>query len=243
VKCLTGANADFAPMVKVRAHQCKAFGWDECTYDLGGLNRGKAWPVDEFTGYHYKPRMILDALARYPGEDVLYLDADAIPVDSLADVWQRDFDIAVGVRTGSELFSKDDADQRFIGWVNAGVMFIRNNAASMGFVEQWANETVKSDDQTALNSLLGRPARPWQWWQTFESNGARVLSLPSPVFNYTHDVLLQPPGVRVFHFVGKRWRQHLNAIYKLTGVADDNADIAKASAAVSRIGCYCRPQT
>jgi hypothetical protein len=193
MQLVTAANAAFVRYLTNLETQCRLLGYPVQVYDLGGLGRGVSAEVHHPTfqqrgHYHqmhgawhtkalHKPKIVQDALK----DDLLvYLDADACPVQRFDEIWDHDFDIGVTVRDPHEPHSA------ILGKINAGVIFLRPSAKP--FLSRWVTLTRElGNDQLALNALIQEP-------------GIRVHKFPTRIYNYYYFPEKPGPEVKIYHF-------------------------------------------
>lgn len=152
----------------------RAFGYDCEVYDLGGLGYGIDFPVpgndlhfelprtedDPASGRVskslFKPAVIKDARNRFPGQTLIWVDADTVLRKEFK--IGTDFDIGVAQRPQSELWlemSGDFAAQDRIGKYNAGMIIFNPTGKTGLFIELWSGLTASiMNDQIALNRAI-----------------------------------------------------------------------------------------
>jgi Nucleotide-diphospho-sugar transferase len=184
-----------------------------------------------------KPAVLAAALER-TDRDIVFVDADAIVLKSLAPVFERGFDFAATTEEpGDVVIGPDPAEcterpSYPIRAVNTGMIFLRNNAAARQLLADWAVEMEEvrhvSAEQTALASLLlknlpGFFSSRDEVRTMTSSKGVtvRVLGLPMSRYNCTKiraDALRVSEEVFVVHFVGSlKQAQHWDAVRALIG--------------------------
>jgi hypothetical protein len=208
----------FRSMVRASIDQAHKLGYRTIVYDLGGLGFGTPLAVEDGSfaaqGFYrqvtpeyrskalHKPEIVARCLSEND-EPVLYLDADAVlvqPVGEIFDGW----DLAVTLRHPYEMTGAYyRRNVRAMGLINAGVILLCPHARTRTFVERWRELSLEvGSDQAALNDLLAPEDRS-ALGQTVEKSGVSVRYLDVLEYNFYHFRLMRPPdGVRVFHFKG-----------------------------------------
>lgn len=132
-------------------------------------------------------------MAHYRG-DVLALDPDVIVRKSVANVFKKDFDVALTVR--DRRIEVEGVDVTQAQPFNGGVMFCRNP-------EFW-REVLREMDN------MEERERYWFGAQTALANAARsgkfhIVALPGSVYNYSPDTWDEDlTGRKVIHYKGRR---------------------------------------
>jgi len=180
MKIITAANSlkPYPHLVEINKKCAAEFGYEVIVYNLGGLGYGVDFPETDETfvnnGYYYefketsqfsqeekiwrskllcKPKIMQHAFENNPGEDLLWLDAEARICDDLGLDW--DFDIAVAVRPPRCCDSESPLKDKMEGKHNAGVIFFKHNDKVKDFIDRWVAKTYEvMNDQLALNTLL-----------------------------------------------------------------------------------------
>lgn len=152
--------------------------------------------------------------------NLVFLDADAIPLCPLNDVFSRHFDVALTLRKLEDVRVGLDSGVRVYlplpyHAVNAGVLFFRRGVESRKFVDAWSNKMkivpYHMAEQTALSMLcLDADADAFCSYEKDlvlnfpDGTNASVKLLPCEVFNNTSmgDCLKIREGVKVAHFKG-----------------------------------------
>ncbi len=153
-------------------------GYEVRLYNLGGLESGIPWTIDDEnfrrhgfydallglkTTARYKPSLIQHALAANPGRFIVWLDGDAILNDSIDDIISDDYDVGIPVRKITETWrwpniknhAYEHATRFRTGELNAGVLFFQPTEAAAKFVIRWTEMTnLLGNDQLALNRLV-----------------------------------------------------------------------------------------
>ncbi len=128
----------------------------------------------------HKPRCVKHFLKHFD-QDVLYIDADVIVLETIQHSDFSGGDIAVTPRHPKEMLSQDPYKN---GTLNSGVIFFRNTPNVVSFVNLWESECGVDDksDQMALSDVLedadikGRPG-------IGRAHGINVLKLPAVTYN------------------------------------------------------------
>lgn len=100
----------------------------------------------------HKPLCILDFLNSYECLDCLYIDADILFSKYVSRKFFKNTDFAVAHR-----HYKEQSNDHFLnGFINSGVIYIRNNNKAKKIIIDWYNECTKENmtDQLALSNLI-----------------------------------------------------------------------------------------
>ncbi len=149
---VTASDAKYERTVKKNIENCEKFGHKLVVYDLGGLGFGikretnkddfkihKGCPIMRIS---FKPHIILDALKEY--KYVMWVDGDAF-INRKIDI-PFDFDIGL---TARKHYNKKTA----MGFINAGVVMLKNSPKVYNFVQEWTKKCQLSD-QGFLNQKV-----------------------------------------------------------------------------------------
>jgi hypothetical protein len=202
-------------------------------YDLGGLGFGipydpsqdvelaKSSGVISCPNYLansiWKPKVILDAMLDFPEEPYLvWMDADTCCIRDISMVFQFNFDIAVTIRPAEE--NEGSQWPMFDGYINAGVIFIKNNHKTRQLIQQWIDTipaTQTKTDQEALNMVLEAP-KMRKHYRVYRTKGMiPKMSLPTSIYNNYY--LPQKPSTwtRILHFKGEKQQsmRHFNQYF------------------------------
>lgn len=145
------------------------------------------------------------------GDRLLLMDADTMIVNSLDAVWDRPFDVAYTVKSGSKFP------------INAGVVFVRVSLAARAFFARWVEENarlLRNDpertyrkrygglNQAALACVLQAPA-------------ARVVALPCAEWNCEDSTWASftPARTRIVHVKGDLQRAIFNPKFETSVLA------------------------
>lgn len=163
ITLLTSANKNFSDFINFSKELYKKYDYKFEIYDLGGLNIGKKFIVDNplfhSKGYYceikpgwnstalHKPSVIMDCIENTnKGDIVVYLDSDAIVINEIDEINNLDFDIGITIRSPNE---------NMYWYINAGVVFLRQNERTKEFIRYWKNKTSElNNDQLALNNVI-----------------------------------------------------------------------------------------
>jgi hypothetical protein len=140
---LSQADYAFRDRLEFSLSQSEKFGYETVVYDMGGLGYGRECPgFLECLDVHHraavcmlKPFMMLDALEK-TDETVVYLDADAFLVGNIDEIETDDYDIGVTYKGGEKRT-----------YINAGVLFIKNNERAKKFLKTWIEDIKRFDEK------------------------------------------------------------------------------------------------
>jgi len=160
-------------------------------------------PMDEFrSGNDYrvncffKPHVVLNALESLE-EDVAWLDGDCLVRERFDDMLHG-CDVAVTLRR----FQPNTLRDVYDGYVNAGVMAFRNNAATRRLIEAWIAELPNGRaDQDALNRVLLGYTDMNRYGEVVDVGGCLVRLLPCDVYNFFY-FPEDHSGAKILHVKG-----------------------------------------
>lgn len=216
---VTAANYRYKKIIDLFKKQVDKLNYESIIYDLGDLNCGKKFKVDDVSfqekGYYceinnswktkaiHKPKIIYDALNDCK-KTIAYLDADAIIYKNLEEIDNADFDLSFTIRRKNELFNEPKSNHKIImGNINAGVMFFKYSKKTMNFIESWNKlSQIKKNDQLALNTILNKKL-PRCGFSFF--NDLKILSLPTEIYNFYYFSEVYPLNVKIIHYKNNLW--------------------------------------
>jgi hypothetical protein len=221
MKIITAATGDMKDMVNRSMYKNTRQGYAPILYDLGGLGYGKyydpAQDVEMARGSGvisspnfiansiWKPKIILDALENTNEKHLVWMDADAFCIRPIHQTFQLNFDIAVTIRPPSE--NEHSSWPMFDGYINAGVIFFRNNESTKELVRQWIDaipHTQTRTDQEALNVVMEAP-RMRKHYRVYRTMSLiPKMSLPTEIYNYYYFPLEPKDRTKVLHFKGHK---------------------------------------
>lgn len=124
-------------------------------YELVGIEDSGDW----ITNDNYKLTLIENMMEKYPGRDLVYLDADAV-VMKYPELFENiDQDIGIVYLDWNSINSRYDRKDYL-----AGTIYIKSTPGGRTFVNVWRkilNENPGWDDLQALNELLNREDNPF----------------------------------------------------------------------------------
>jgi len=188
----------FRPYVENADRTTRALGYETLVFDLGNLGMGESFQgrVSDIPLHTIpcKPHMLREACSRVAEDSyVVWLDADAI-MQARIDEIRQDYDLGVTMRT------KIGNDPR-VGAINAGIVFVRNTAATRRFLDVWAAKSDLLDgDQSALNALI--PLEKQDRDQCVGRQGIKVQVFPCAVYNF-FDFKNDASGAKIIHYKSK----------------------------------------
>lgn len=185
-------TGDYTPLATRLLDSCKQFGLPyhaEAIEDFGSWARNTA----------YKPRFLLSMLERFPTENIVYLDADAI-IRQYPELFERiEGDVAlhftsridpVRYRLGRLL--GQPKQRRYSHKVLTGTIFLRNTASSRSFIKAWIEEAGNMPGREDQDSAE----------RAIDISASTVFSqLP---FSYVHIHDHPGEGVVIEHFQASR---------------------------------------
>jgi hypothetical protein len=239
MKIITAADSNYKEMLIASMDMNSRQGYESIVYDLGGLGFGKPWDITAdmqhiqntqtpYTGTHmmkapFKPRIILDALLSHPDEDRLaWIDADAYCIQQIHMIMYRKvWDIAVTMRRPTENVNSEH--RMFDGYINSGVILLRNNQATRDFIQLWIDTWPTAPtlvDQEALNMVL-HADKMKEINVIYQIGNVKVMLLSTDEYNFYYFPDEPHEYTKVLHFKGmkenmqKYFNQYLN--YKHPG--------------------------
>lgn len=219
MKVVLAANKNYKKYYNHVTHQLYDLGYETLTYDLGGLGGGiefnEELPEMKSKGYNakipFKPKIIADALER-TDEKLVWLDTDIEVLERFDEVWEEDFDVGVTVRMvfGEKLAQFVRVpDPEATGFMNSGVVFIRNTKRSKSFMRRWETSvegTKFGSDQEAITKMIRKTAGDeWERERTYGVGGAQVYTFPVEIYNYNFQGMpYSKRGAKIIHYPGIR---------------------------------------
>ena len=193
-------------IIDKQAEKCKEFGYSRMVFDLGGLGHGAPFAIpkgdfepqvngDSLPAATFKAALVTEALyAALPGELVMWMDADCIPLKEFEPPGA--FDAAVTLRSDAEIGLSNN---RSLDFLNSGVVWIRNNERGRVLCERWrALSAAMNTDQGALNEAVapGAQANEWKELRGKVHNGVLVLD----AMEWNRWFPPPSPCTRILHF-------------------------------------------
>lgn len=231
---MTGSDGIYAPVIKATEKKGKELGYNVVVLDMGELGFGRKFPPKDIGGatarqearwrncrksMYNKPlymRVIRDEVSG----PLVWIDGDALLVDSIDDAFDYDFDIGLTCR-----FCRGDT-QRDILWempeeirLNSGVVFIKDNGNARALLSLWCSQIVEGPfqkgDQEHLRFMIDAMDRPsnvvghteeWQGikFRWMEEKYNVLIYEPIQAQN-------PPPDARVLHFLRGNWEGKFGA--------------------------------
>jgi hypothetical protein len=160
-------------------------------------------PMDEFrsggdyrVNCYFKPHVVLNALESLE-EDVVWVDGDCLVRERFDEILDG-CDVAVTLRR----FEPNTIRDVYDGYVNAGVMAFRNNAAARSFISAWIAELPRGRaDQDALNRVLLNYTDMNHYGEVADVGGCRVKFLSCDVYNFFY-FPEDHSGAKILHVKG-----------------------------------------
>jgi hypothetical protein len=222
------ADAEFRDRLKFSLSRSEKLGYETVSYDMGGLGFGRSCPgvLEALEVPHraaicmLKPAVMLDALEK-TDETVVYLDADAFLVKNIDDIETDDYDIGVTYKGGEKRT-----------YINAGVLFIKNNQKAREFLKTWIEDISRFDeklksvklnqlgDQIFLNDLVFSYVSKGKLLNRVKDvNGVRVKFFDYRDYNH-HNLVREdnvhpiPESTRIVHLRHTQYDNFKGAISK-----------------------------
>lgn len=203
MKIVIIADDNFKEMADGAKRTAESFGYDviiykpeELTEKLNnGLTIGDITYTPKSQWKPYMLRKIFDEI----NEDFVYMDADTLIIHSIEEAFNEKFDVGLTAKRGYER-NLDDFGH-ISGWVNAGVIFVRNTDGAKRFLDYWVKEMPNTDsgsDQEALTTLFKDPPK-----------GILVHKFKTDEYNYYYFDEPIPNKTKILHFKGnykKLWK-------------------------------------
>lgn len=223
-------NYSYFKTINYNIAKAKEFGYPISVYDLGGLEFGIKIN-DERCASKFrrvrsamKPEVIQLALAGTQEKTVVWIDGDATLIKPIDEIDKDDsFDIGLTIRP--------KPGHKKSHYINAGVVFVKNNPAGKDFINQWVEAMPEvpdldtmtkppdySDQQTLEETLLlpNINVIPWDAYGSVHNVcGARVKFFECEKYNnfwlHKGEVWKAPPEhTKILHFKGYRMRRLKN---------------------------------
>jgi hypothetical protein len=191
---------EYETTIRYCEKKCEEYGYKLQVYDLGGLGFGtlvedpRNHSKFRFIKCAIKPELILESMNNTDEELIVWIDGDATLINRIDELVDDDsFDVGVTVRR--KVAKKKTA------YVNAGVLFFKNNVESKLFLQSWIDAMgpvpsltteVKSevrhyDDQSVLEEKLLLPNISGALWDQQNTVhvvcGARVKIFDCATYN------------------------------------------------------------
>lgn len=205
---VTAGTTEYRSIIDAQARKCAEFGYQHVVYDLGGLGIGEPYVVeiedlkptvngDSLPPATFKAELVSRSLVMaVPGEVVMWLDADCIPVrEFLPD---GDWEAVVTLRAVPEVGLSNNAA---LDYLNSGAVWFRNSPVGRSLCLDWAELSyAMNTDQGALNEVVapGYQAVAWNSLRGTVHDG--VLVLDAMEWNCWH--FPPPANARILHFKG-----------------------------------------
>ena len=168
-----------------------------------------------------KIRCMMDASQSIGDEPLVFLDADIVLLDTIDDLFEKPFDVALSL-IREEDFSDDDG---FCLCINSGAVFFAADAGKRrAFLELWLAEaeahTGYLSEQAALSIILekggvGRPRPDTIREAAIGEARYRVFLAPADVYNcfyfFKAESLDELDAVRIVHFIGDTFHKEQHA--------------------------------
>lgn len=196
VTIVTAGDANFKAMILEALERVSRFGYTAAVFDLGGLGFGEPLQVRDgdlnraiFIPCTFKVNAVRQALASGASDYYVWMDADAILVDRIDEVFTGNYDVGLTERDSAE--QKKHAHKPMVGRINSGVMIFRNSAKLPALLDRWQAASVQfNSDQHGMNHLLDTETSV-----TFRLFPNRIYN------NYYTDV--KTPGMKIRHYRGE----------------------------------------
>lgn len=238
VRILTAGCKKFVKPIELNLKQAKFFGYDTTVYDLGNLGIDNSI-VHEITdpdfakksrytktseiGYAakslHKGDIVLDCLKNNPNDLVVYMDGDAMLLDSIDEVDTGDYDIGITIRDAREtkkIKHKNEKLKAFLGTINAGIIIFAPTDVAKEFTKRWSEQIVPMEsDQKALNQLVNPDMIQYKPGDIFVVDGVRFKCFDGGIYNFGHWPERPQEDVKILHCKGHRFRGHMQEIEQI----------------------------
>ncbi len=231
MRIITAGDHRFRDSVAFNVGRAHQFGLSIAVYDLGdvGLPDVIEWTIDDptfkQTGRYerthstrptamHKPAMMVDAVRRFPGEMLLYLDGDAVMFDDPRGMMPGvEFDIALVCRRESERIVNAESRHlpryRWTGQFNAGVMLFASTPGRDEFMRQWMQGIANECDQYVVNETANPDAELIEPGKAWVRGGVRYVSLGNE-WNYRNCEIRDGERASIYHVVGGHKQSVIN---------------------------------
>ena len=231
------AGSDHHPKYKRTIEYCKQecerYGYGFQVYDLGGLGFGT--PVNDVRmesrfltlRYAIKPELVLETMYNTDEESVAWIDGDATLIGRIDELETDDsFDVGLTVRPKRDIKNSN--------YINAGVLFFKNNVPAQLFLDDWITEMgpiplniekepIDYCDQAVLETKILLPVLGVPLWdiigEVHDIHGARVKFFDCTQYNnfWSHsgpDRMSHSPDMKIIHFKGRHWSPTKNVVFE-----------------------------
>lgn len=213
--------------IKLCQKKCEEYGYKFKVYDLGGLGFGIPYSDPRLAARNFitrcamKPNLIRETLKETNESLLVWIDGDATLIRPIDELEKDDsFDVGVTVRPRQ--------NPRKTNYINAGVMFFKNNSKAKTFLDAWIDafppvpildsknkrEVQYHNDQNVIEEELLLPNIEGHLYDQIQSihevHGARVKLFSCVQYNnfMCTGKNANPPGsdVKILHFKGRHYK-------------------------------------
>lgn len=239
-RILTAGCKRFREPILLNTTQAEKHGYETSIYDLGDLNiegsikhtidsvefknKGRYYRVP---GIAYSAKalhkgdIVLDCLDNHPDDFIIYMDGDAImlqTLDEMPDLLDG-CDIGLTLRDAFDMrrcLSKQGEVRNFLGTFNSGVMVFNNTNKAKEFAKKWFDKIEESQsDQKALNMLVNPELKEYKVGDFIELDGVKIKCLNGEIYNWGYWPEAPQEHVKVIHAKGLRFRGTMDRLHSL----------------------------
>ena len=221
MKFFFGATGSHLTYARLLANRLGKLDLDFEIYNFGELPTGKRFHIPFTQGEGskkgksiYYPKIplkqlvVLDMMYSNPKDELLiYLDVDTLVNTPIPEIDTDDYDIGITIHP-KKIHGKGYGVEAFpekTSYLNAGVIFFRNNDKAKEFVRLWMNNSMFHSDNHSDQEGLTFTVKDYdlQEGQVVDIEGVRVKCFPSYLYN---NCWRQPEveGIKIRHAAGFR---------------------------------------
>lgn len=227
MRIVTAANKDMVGMLNISKIMNEKIGYNPYIFNLnnelpfGNFVYNQEYSPNKKSRLSFKPQLIRLAMGELKN-NITWMDADAFCIKDIDHIFNRDFDVGITLRTLDE---KKCGNIIKYGYINAGVLFLKNTKKSFHFLETWekhVKETESKCDQEALNMYLLPILEQKNVNKIITFGGIKYLILTTHECNYYYFEEVKdklPEYVKIIHFKSGK-RHFLPEILKKLNVAN-----------------------
>lgn len=213
IEIVTASDNNYADFILLNKFKLKKFNYKMCIYDLGGLGFGLPINIDKsdfikkerdiYIKCYFKLLVLRESLKQTKSDLIVWMDADAFILKPIDNLLNDDFDVAITKRWESEIIKFKDRNLfEYSKYINAGVIFFKNNTKARKFIDLWDQKIIDSD-QRALNDLLEENVSKFNYGDTFTLDDIKVKVLSCKEYNnYKYKEIEAGDNIKIIHFKG-----------------------------------------